>query len=304
VLRHGKGELLSGGTSVRNGEAFTGLLFVLPFIVVFAVFTAWPLLFCIKLCFYQFNLGGPGPFVGGRYIVRMLHDEVFFNSWRNTLQFVLINVPLQIALALLLALSLNRDIKGRAFFRAAYFFPVIISGAVTTILWLYLLNKDSGIANQILGRLFHMGPMGWLTSERLAVPSLAIHATWKNVGLTIIILLAGLQNIPRSVYEAAELDGARPWQVFWKITLPLLNPTFVMVVMLSTMGAFSLFVEPLVMTNFGGPGDASMSLFLYIYKKFSFWDMNYASVLGLSTALVILLVVMLQKKFLEKESYF
>ncbi len=124
------------------------------------------------------------------------------------------------------------------------------------------------------------------------------------MGLTVIILLAGLQNIPRTVYEAAELDGVTPWQSFWKITLPLLNPTFVMVVMLSTMGAFSLFVEPLVMTNYGGPGDASMSLFLYIYKKLSFWDMNYASVLGLTTALVILVIVMLQKKFLEKEPYY
>jgi multiple sugar transport system permease protein len=288
----------------RKGEALTGMAFVLPFIIIFLIFTAWPLIFCIKLCFYQFNLGGESHFVGGRYIARMLHDEVFFHSWRNTLEFVIINVPLQVALALLLALGLNRDIKGRAFFRAAYFFPVIISGAVTTILWLYLLNKDSGIVNQILVRIFHGAPIGWLTSEKLAVPSLAVHATWKNVGLTIIILLAGLQNIPRSVYEAAELDGAPSWQVFWKITLPLLNPTFVMVVMLSTMGAFSLFVEPLVMTNFGGPGDASMSLFLYIYKKFSFWDMNYASVLGLTTALVILAVVMLQKKFLEREPYF
>ncbi|MDQ7826960.1 MAG: sugar ABC transporter permease [Candidatus Eremiobacteraeota bacterium] len=288
----------------RKDEALKGYLFAAPFLLYFALFTAWPLYYCIKLVFFQFNLGGEMPFVGLKYVARMCGDEVFFHAWRNTLAFVLINVPLQVGIALLLAVALNSRIAGKAFFRAAYFFPVIISGAVTTILWLYLLNKDSGIINQILGRLFGMAPIGWLTSESLAIFSLAVHATWKNVGFTVIILLAGLQSIPRSVYEAAELDGVTPWESFWRITLPLLNPTFVMVVMLSTMGAFSLFVEPLVMTNFGGPGDASMSLFLYIYKKFSFWDMNYASVLGLTTALVILAVVVLQKKFLEKEPYF
>lgn len=289
--------------SQRKGEAFAGLLFTLPFILIFAVFTVWPLYFCIKMVFFQFNLGGDSPFMGGRYIIRMLQDEVFLHAWRNTIKFVIINVPLQVVLAMLLALILNKNIRGKSFFRAAFFFPVIISGAVTTILWLYLLNKDSGIINQILA-IFHIPPMGWLTNESLVVPSLAVHATWKNVGLTIIIMLVGLQTIPRSVYEAAVIDGASPLDIFWRITVPLLNPTLVMVIMLSTMGSFSLFVEPLVMTNYGGPGDASMSLFLYIYKKFSFWDMNYASTLGLTTAIVILIVVMLQKKFLERESYF
>lgn len=287
-----------------KNEAINGYIFVLPFLIVFLLFTAWPILYCLKLSFFGFSPSGQMPFAGTKYLVRMAHDEVFLHAWRNTILFVLINVPLQVALALLLALALNAGITGRTFFRAAYFFPVIISGAVTTILWKYLLNTNSGIINQILGALFHMKPLPWLTSEWFVVPSLAFHATWKNVGLTIIILLAGLQNIPRSVYEAAELDGVTPWQRFYRITLPLLNPTFVLVVMLSTMGAFSLFVEPLVMSNFGGPGDASMSLFLYIYKKFSFWDMSYASVLGLFTALVIFIVVLLQKKFLEKEPYF
>ena len=287
-----------------KNEAINGYIFVLPFLIVFLLFTAWPILYCLKLSFFGFSPSGQMPFAGTKYLVRMAHDEVFLHAWRNTILFVLVNVPLQVALALLLALALNAGIAGRTFFRAAYFFPVIISGAVTTILWKYLLNTNSGIINQILGALFHMKPLPWLTSELFVVPSLAFHATWKNVGLTIIILLAGLQNIPRSVYEAAELDGVTPWQRFYRITLPLLNPTFVLVVMLSTMGAFSLFVEPLVMSNFGGPGDASMSLFLYIYKKFSFWDMSYASVLGLFTALVIFIVVLLQKKFLEKEPYF
>jgi len=291
-------------STLKGKDTLKGYLFVTPFLISFAVFTLWPLLYCIKLVFFQFNLGGEMPYIGGKYIIKMFHDEIFLHSWRNTIEFVAINVPLQVGLALILAVALNQKIMGRAFFRAAYFFPVIISGAVTTILWLYLLNRDSGIVNQILYAAFRIPPVGWLTSEHIALPSLAVHATWKNVGLTIIILLAGLQNIPRSVYEAAEMDGVTPWQAFWKITLPLLNPTFVMVIMLSTMGAFSLFVEPLVMTSYGGPGDASMSLFLYIYKKFSFWNMNYASVLGLTTALVILAVIMLQKKFLEKEPYY
>jgi multiple sugar transport system permease protein len=288
----------------KGRDTVRAYLFVLPFLISFAIFTIWPLFFCMKLVFCQFNLRGDMPFVGLHFIRRMLSDEVFLHAWRNTLLFVVINVPLQVSMALILSVALNAKIVGRSFFRAAYFFPVIISGAVTTILWMYLLNTESGVVNQLLALLFKSGRVPWLTSEYLAVPSLALHATWKNIGLSIIILLAGLQNIPRSVYEAAELDGVSPWHCFWKITLPLLNPTFVMIVMLSTMGAFSLFVEPLVMTNYGGPGDASMSLFLYIYKKFSFWDMSYASTLGLTTAVAILAVVILQKKFLEKEPYF
>lgn len=288
----------------RKGETARGLFFVLPFIVMFTVFTAWPILYCLKLVLFQFNPGGEMQYVGSRYIMKMFHDEVFFHAWRNTIFFVCINAPLQIALAIVLTLALNARIAGRSFFRAAYFFPVIISGAVTTILWMYLLNTKSGIINQIIQAIFKCDPVPWLTNEYFVVPSLALHATWKNVGFTIIILMAGLQNIPRSVYEAAELDGVSRWLCFWKVTLPLLNPTFVLVVVLCTMGAFSLFVEPLVMTNYGGPGDASMSLFLYIYKKFSFWDMNYASVMGLTTALIIFIVVILQKKFLEKEPYY
>ena len=284
-------------------ETIKGYLFVMPFIMFFLFFTAWPILYCLKLVFFKFTLGGEMPYVGALYIKKMLHDEVFYHAWRNTLLFVILNVPLSVATALILALALNARIAGRAFFRAAYFFPVIISGAVTTILWLYLLNTSSGMVNQLLG-MFHIRNIPWLTSEYLVVPSLVLHATWKNVGITIIILLAGIQSIPRSVYEAAELDGVTPWKCFWNVTLPLLNPTFVLVVLMSTMGAFGLFVEPLVMTSYGGPGDASMSLFLYIYKKFSFWDMNYASVMGLTTAFVIFVVVILQKKFLEKEPYY
>lgn len=285
-------------------ENIRAYLFCLPYILAFSVFTAYPIFFCIKLVFYKWNMGAPMQFAGTSYIVKMIHDEVFFRAFINTIEFVLINVPLQIAIALLLAVALNQKITGRTFFRASYFFPVIISGAVTTILWTYLLNKDSGILNQILGFLFHIKPIAWLSNEYLAIPSIALHATWKNVGLSTIIVLAGLQNIPRSIYEAAELDGVNTWQCFWKITFPLLNPIFVLVLMLSTMGAFSLFVEPLVMTNFGGPGVSSMSLYLYIYKKFTFWDMSYASVLGITTALIILAIVILQKKFLEREPYF
>ncbi|MBI2267366.1 MAG: sugar ABC transporter permease [Armatimonadetes bacterium] len=286
---------------MKQREELKGVLYCLPFLLSFLVFTVWPLLYCLHLVFYRWNLGGAPHFVGLKYIFRMFQDETYLHAWQNTLGFVFLNVPLQIVLGLCLAVALNKKIKAREWFRGCYFFPVIISGSVTTILWLYLLNQEQGLVNQFLSGFLHLPRVPWLTGESFVIASLALHATWKNLGLTVVLLLAGLQSIPGSIYEAAELDGARGWLRFWKITLPLLNPAFVMVVLLCTMGAFSLFVEPLVMTNFGGPGDASMSLYLYIYKKFAFWDMSYAATLGLATAAGVLLVVRLQKRLLEQD---
>ncbi len=293
-------------TSGKSGRHnLTGYLMMGPFILSFLLFTAYPLYFSLKLVFFKWNMGSAMEFAGIRYISQLIGDVTFWHALRNTAYFVLINVPLQIVVALLLAVMLNEKIFFRTFFRASYFFPVIISGAVTTLLWLWLLNKDVGIVNQMLHQCLGIPKIAWLSSEYLVIPSIALHATWKNVGFTVVILLAGLQSIPRSIYEAAELDGVTSLQKFFRITLPLLNPSIVMVLLLTTMGAFSLFIEPLVMTGNGGPGDASLSLYLYIYNKaFSFMRMNYASTLGFAVAIIVFVIVLIQKKVIEKEPYF
>ncbi|HUX61420.1 MAG TPA: sugar ABC transporter permease, partial [Ignavibacteriaceae bacterium] len=182
----------------------------------------------------------------------------------------------------------------------AFFLPVIVSGVVVTIIWQQLYGFDTGLFNRILTTI-GLGRVGWLIDPAWAMPSIAIMATWKNVGLYVILFLVGLQTVPNHYYEAADLEGANKFQKFFKITLPMINPTIFMVVILSTIGGFSLFIEPYIMTG-GGPLNSTLSAVLYIYKQgFFFYNMGYSATLGLFFALLILSVIMIQKKFIEKE---
>ncbi len=275
---------------------------VLPYIIYFLTFVAYPLVFSFVLIFHRWNIVTPMEFIGLKNFVRLFRDELFLKSIVNTLIFLSIHIPLQIAIALFFANLLNQNIKLRGFFRALYFLPVVVSGVVVTILWQQLYAYETGLINQILVNSgFKRIP--WLVSPELAMPSIAVMATWKNVGLYIVLFLAGLQNIPRELYEVAEIDGASGLQKFFKVTLPLLNPTIVLVIVLSTIGGFSLFIEPYIMTG-GGPMDSTLSAMLYIYNQaFYFNHMGYAATLGFFFATIIFIVILLQRKFIEREVY-
>ena len=227
-----------------------------------------------------------------------MQDRLFWLSIFNTLKFLLLHIPLQIAVALGLAVLLDKPIRGRAFFRGAYFLPVIVSGVVVTILWQQLLATDGGVINRLLTGL-GLGRVGWLVDPDVAMYAIAVMATWKNVGLYVILFLAGLQSVPEHYYEAARLEGANAWQQFRFVTLPAINPTFFAVVVLSTIGGFSLFIEPYVLTG-GGPLNSTLSAVLYIYKQaFQYYHMGYASTLGLAFSMLILGVVAIQQRFIE-----
>lgn len=239
-------------------------------------------------------------FTGFNNYIRLFSDATFFKSLLNTLIFLVIHIPLQIVSALIIAEILNNNIKFRGFFRAAFFMPVIVSGVVVTILWQQLYGFETGLFNRLLVQL-GFGKIGWLTDPSIAMPSIALMATWKNVGLYIVLFLVGLQTVPSHYYEAAELEGANHFQKFMKITLPMINPTIFMVVVLSTIGGFSLFIEPYIMTG-GGPLNSTISAMLYIYKQgFFYYHMGYAATLGFFFALLILAVVMIQKRYIEKD---
>ncbi|RKY52431.1 MAG: sugar ABC transporter permease [Candidatus Neomarinimicrobiota bacterium] len=277
-----------------------GYLMSLPYICYFLLFIAFPLTFSFLLIFHKWNIVTPMEWVGLRNFTRLFHDILFFKSIRNTLVFLVIHIPLQIIVALLLAIFLNQKINFRGFFRAIYFLPVIVSGVVITILWQQLYSYETGLLNLILMK-FGLSKIPWINDPGLAMPSIAIMATWKNVGLYIVLFLVGLQGIPKYLYEAAEIDGAKPYQQFFYITLPALNSTMVLVVILSTIGGFSLFIEPFVMTG-GGPMNSTLSAMLYIYNQaFYFGHMGYAATLGFFFAFIILTVVLIQKKFVERK---
>lgn len=276
-------------------------LFVSPYIIHFILFIGFPIGFSIYLTFHDWNIIAPMEYIGLANYKRLFQDQLFWKSLKNTFIFLLIHIPLQIIVALFLAELLNQKIKLKGFFRAAYFMPVIVSGVVITILWQQLYGFESGLLNRLLVKI-GINKIGWLTDPNWAMPSIAIMATWKNVGLYVVLFLVGLQTVPQQYYEAADLEGANHLQKFFKITLPMINPTIFMVVVLSTIGGFSLFIEPYVMTG-GGPLNSTLSAVLYIYKQgFFYYHMGYAATLGFFFALLILLVVFIQKKFVEKEN--
>jgi len=285
-----------------RGSEKNGYLFMLPYIIFFCLFIAYPLIFSFVLIFHRWNIVTPMEWIALRNFFRMFQDPLFARAIINTLVFLVLHIPLQIVIALIFAVLLNSAIKFRGLFRSVYFFPVVVSGVVVTILWAQLYNYESGLFNHILTTI-GLPAVPWLVDPGFAMPSIAIMATWKNVGLYIVLFLVGLQTIPAYLYEAARIDGASGKDQFLNITLPMLNPTIVVIFILSTIGGFSLFIEPYIMTG-GGPMNSTLSAMLYIYNQaFSFNHMGYAAALGFVFALIILSVVMLQRKVLETGDY-
>jgi multiple sugar transport system permease protein len=298
----------SQGNGVKQGVHATsetgrlGYVFVAPYLIHLFVFFGYPLLFALVLVWHRWDIVTPMEFAGAKNFIRLIQDGLFFRAILNTGLFLTIHIPLQIAVALFFAELLNKKLKGRTFFRTIYFLPVVVSGVVVTIIFQQLFSFDTGYINNVITSLGGER-VPWLVSPKLAMPSIAIMATWKNVGFYVILFLAGLQNIPPSLYESADIDGAGTWHKWWYVTLPMLNPTVVTVVVLSTIGGFSLFIEPYVLTG-GGPLNSTLSALLYIYNQaFYFNHMGYAATLGICFALIILVVVVLQRRFVETEVY-
>ena len=282
-------------------KKLTPYALIAPYLLHVAVFVLFPVVFSVILTFHSWNIISPMKYVGFENYAHLLKDRLFGMALWNTVRFLLVHIPLQIVIALALAEFLNGPIRGRAFFRASFFLPVIVSGVVVTILWQQLLSFNSGMINNLLTGI-GISKVPWLESPDVAMYAIALMATWKNVGLYVILFLVGLQSVPEQYYEAAELEGATHWQQFRFITLPMINPTIFLVVVLSTIGGFSLFIEPYIMTE-GGPLNSTLSAVMYIYRQaFQYYHMGYSATLGVCFALLILAVVAVQKRYVESES--
>jgi multiple sugar transport system permease protein len=266
-----------------------------PYGLYLLAFAIYPMVFAIVLVFLQWDLVTAPSFAGVDNVNLLVHDGRFWRAVANTFVFLSIHVPLQIVTALGLAIALNRQLVGRSFWRAAFFLPVVISGAVVAILWSNLYATDVGLINRLLVRI-GLSPVPWLTDPTTAMPAIAVMVTWKNVGFYVIIYLAGLQYIPRSCQEAIALEGASAWQRFRYLTLPSLLPQTILVITLSTINGFQLFIEPYVMTG-GGPLRRTYSVVLYLYTNaFAYQKMGYAATIGVALALIIGIVVLVQRK--------
>jgi len=278
-----------------RAEQRSGSLLAAPYVLFLIAFAAYPIVFALVLVFLQWDLVTQPSFAGLDNVRLLANDARFWRAVGNTFVFLAIHVPLQIATALALALALNRQLALRAFWRAAFFLPVVISGAVVAILWSNLYATDVGLINRLLVRI-GLSPVPWLTDPTTAMPAIAAMVTWKNVGFYVIIYLAGLQYIPRSCQEAIEIEGASAWQRFRHLTLPMLLPQTILVVTLSTINGFQLFIEPYVMTG-GGPLRRTYSIVLYLYTNaFSYQKMGYAATIGVALALIIGTVVFIQRR--------
>ncbi len=278
-----------------RAEARAGALLSAPYALFLLAFAAYPVAFALALVMMRWDLVTAPSFAGLDNITLLANDTRFWQAVGNTFVFLGIHLPLQIVTALALAVALNRPMRLRAFWRAAFFLPVVISGAVVAILWNALYATDVGLINAVLVKI-GLTPVPWLTDPSVAMAAIAVMVTWKNVGFYVIIYLAGLQYIPRSCQEAIELDGASSWQRFRHLTLPLLLPQTILVLTLSTINGFQLFIEPYVMTG-GGPLRRTFSVVLYMYTNaFSYQKMGYAATIGVALALIIGAVVAIQRR--------
>src|SRR5688572_30952431 len=282
-----------------RAEQRSGFAMAAPYTVFLLIFALYPILFALALVFMQWDLVTTPKFAGLDNVQFLANDGGFWRAVANTFVFLSIHLPLQIATALALALALNRQLVLRSFWRAAFFLPVVISGAVVAILWSNLYATDVGLINKLLLKV-GLSPVPWLTNPLTAMPAIAAMVTWKNVGFYVIIYLAGLQYIPRSCLEAIEREGASAWQRFRHVTLPLLLPQTILVVTLSTINGFQLFIEPYVMTG-GGPLRRTYSIVLYLYTNaFSYQKIGYAATIGVALAIIIGTVVLVQRRLIGR----
>jgi multiple sugar transport system permease protein len=264
----------------REHEGLTALLFLLPSFVGFVVFTAIPVGAAFVLAFYDYDVLLGASYAGLENFKRLLSDDVFISSFLNTLYFVGATVPLSVLLGLAAALLANQALRGMVFFRSVFLLPYVMVTVAVALVWKWIFLPDAGLLNAVLGLFGIEGP-AWLTSQTWAMPALIIMSVWKFFGYNMVIFLAGLQNIPEHLYDAAKVDGADRWRRFVSITLPMLSPATFFVVVISVIHSFQVFDQALVMTN-GGPGHATTTLVLYIYQQgFQAFDMGYASAIAL-----------------------
>lgn len=285
----------------RLREPAVGLLFVLPMLVLFVIFRYVPTLGAAGMSFTDYRLNGDFSFVGTENYERLVQDPIFISSLGTTLLYAVIYVPLVFVIAMVTAILLHNVVWARGFFRGALFLPYVTSFVLAGIIWLWVYASD-GFVNGILSQL-DWGPIPFLTGDQFTIlGSLSVVSAWRGFGYSMLILLAGLKNVPEELTEAAMLDGAGPVQRFFRITFPLLRPVVFFVMVIETIAAFQVFDTIYVMTG-GGPARASYSLVYMLYEQgFKFFDFGYAATIGIALFLIVFAISIIQRRFLDRET--
>ena len=283
------------------------LFFLAPAMIAIGVFFFIPVIAAFILSFTDFDIYSLGNlhyarFVGLKNYLRLFDDPVFWKALKNTLYFLVIGGPLSIAVSLAAALLLNSKlVRFKTFFRLAYFAPVVTTLVAVSVVWRFVYHPRFGLLNYALS-LIGIGNIDWLGDPNWAMPAIILMAVWKNFGYNMIIFIAGLQNIPGELYEAASIDGASWWQQFKAITIPMLAPTTLFISVITMIGYFQLFAEPYVMTQ-GGPLNNTLSIVLYMYQQgFRWWNMGYSAALAFVLFAFILIGSLIQSLIQKRMS--
>ena len=278
------------------------LIFLAPFMVLYLWFWIYPIIQGFILSLKTGSYGTEAVFAGFDNYLYMLKDEKFWVSLGNTLYFIVISVPTLVILGLILAILVHSKLKGTTLLRSAYFMPYMLSVSVMGSIWVFILQSRTGLLSETLSLLGISTEIFWFGSWGMGWLSILIATVWWTAGFNMVIFLAGLQEIPDELYEAAEMDGATGWHKFRYITMPSLKGVTGLVVILQTIASFKLFGQTFLITN-GGPGSATTPLVHYIYDiAFQQWDLGYASAVSFVLLLIISIISIIQYKFLMNKS--
>lgn len=283
----------------RNAPAY---VFILPGMLLFAVWVLYPLIYAFVMSFAEWNLIKDSEFIGLENYTRALQDPLFWTALGNTLFYVLVTVPGQMVLGLGAALLLSGPLRGRDFFRTVFYLPVITSWVVVSLIFIYIFNSQAGLINYLLRDVLHVvnENINWLGEPGTARWAIAILGIWKGVGWTMVMFLAGLQAVDPTLYEAAAIDGANGWQSLRYVTLPLIRRTTLLILILLTIGAFQVFISVYIMTG-GGPVHRTEVLLTYAYNNaFQNLDLGYGAALSYLFAFMILVLNVVQLRALQE----
>jgi len=293
--------------AARHRTTSAGYVFAAPFLVIFTLFMALPIVASFVMSFTSFglaDLASPlgASFVGLANYGALFADQTFRQAAVNTVLFTVFGVIATLAIGLAAAIGVNRALgRLRAIFRVGYYLPVVTSIVAIAVIWRFLLDPDYGLLNDLL-RMIGVQPVNWLGDPNLALPTITAIVVWRNLGNAMVLFLAGLQGIPNEVYEAASIDGAGRWREFRSITWPLLHATTLFAAVMTTIGYLQIFEEPFVMTQ-GGPLNRTLSVSIYMYQQgFNFFHLGYASAIAYTMFVVIAAVTVVQFRLLRNET--
>lgn len=256
---------------------------------------------------YKWNINPriPNEFVGLSNYAKLFHDDKFYTALINTLKYVIVTVPGQMIIGLLIAVLLTRGLKGQTFFRLLYYLPVITSWVVVSVLFQYLFATRGGLVNYLLKDLLHLinRDIRWLAQENTAMIPIYVLGIWKGIGWSMLIFLAGLQGIPKQLYEAARIDGANGWMLLRKITIPMLRPVIAFQTVMLTIGGFNVFLSVYVITG-GGPRNSTQVLSSYMFKEaFDYFHFGYGAAIAVIFFLIVFTIAQIQRKLFKREIY-